>query len=241
MSQPAAANARPRNRLLRSLPADTYARLAPHLTPVSLHQGDVLYEYNRPISAAWFPNTAVVSWLSEGDDNELVEVATGGYEGVIGIPLFLGVDRTNGRSVVQISGSALVMPAAVFSELSSEPGAFRDVLGRYTAALMNAMAQTAVCNRLHQIYERCARWLLLTHDRVGTDTFHLTHEFMAQMLGVRRSGVTVAAGMLQQAGLIRYHRGSITVVDRAGLEAACCSCYAIVRESFESFLGTSTG
>ena len=234
-------NGRPRNRMLANLPADVYDVLEPHFTPASLPQKEILYEYNAPISAVWFPDTAVVSWISEGEKGELVEVATCGYEGFVGVPLFLGVDSTPGRSIVQINGNALGMSASMFQEFCSPPGPFRDVLGRYTQALFNTMAQTAVCNRLHPINERCARWLLLTHDRVGGDTFPLTQEFLAQMLGVRRPTVSLAAGALQQAGLIRYQRGSITVVDREGLEAACCSCYGIVRDTFEELLGIPTG
>ena len=233
---------RPRNRLLSALPDDVYAEIAQHLTPTTLHQRDIIYEYNQPIPAVCFPNTGVVSWLSEGGEpGELVEVATCGYEGYVGTPLFLGVDSTPGTGIVQIAGAGYMMPAKAFVECSRMPGPFRDVLGRYTQVLMNSMAQTAVCNRVHPINERCARWLLLTHDRVGGDTFGLTQEFLAQMLGVRRASVTVAASMLQQAGFITYSRGSMTILNREGLEGASCDCYGIVRETFETYLGTKAG
>jgi hypothetical protein len=234
-------NLRPRNRLLTLLPDDTFAKISPELRSFAVDQGTVLYGYNQPIPAVWFPNTCVVSWLSEDQQGDVVEVATCGYEGFAGVPLFLGVDRTPGRGLVQISGTIERMEAAVFQELARDPGPFRDLLARYTQALFNHMAQTAVCNRAHPINERCARWLLMTHDRVEGDTFYLTHEFLAQMLGVRRASVTVAAGILQQAGLIRYHRGVVEIVDRDGLEEACCPCYGIVRETFEAILGASTG
>jgi hypothetical protein len=238
--QPPPTPNRPRNRLLALLPDAAYAAFRPELEPLAMPQGLVLYEYNAPIPAIWFPNTCVVSWLSEDQDGDVVEIATCGYEGFVGVPLYLGVDRTPGRSLVQVSGDGFRMDGAVFREAVYPPGPFRELLGLYMPGLYNQMAQTAVCNRSHPVNERCARWLL-THDRVEGDQFALTHRFLAQMLGVRRASVTVALGTLQQAGLIRSQRGVIEILDREGLEEVSCPCYAIVRDSFEAILGTVTG
>jgi CRP-like cAMP-binding protein len=178
----------PRNRLLSAMTPEILAQIKPQLEPVSLERYHVLYEMNAPIRYIWFPQTAVVSWVALGSQGESLEVATIGNEGFVGVPSFLGVNASLGRWMVQISGSALTMRATTFRNLTREPGPLRDILGCYTQLLFNQMAQTALCNRIHVIEERCARWLLMTHDRVIGDEFFLTHEFLAQMLGVRRSG-----------------------------------------------------
>ena len=231
----------PRNRLLTSLPSADLQRLTPHLQPVSVHQHDVLQEEGQSLSFVWFLDNGVASWLAPDGEGGQIEVATIGSEGMVGLSLFLDRGTTLGRLVCQISGSGWRMPAAAFRHESDQPGPFRDLLGRYTQAVMSQMAQTAVCNRVHEMNERCARWLLLTHDRVDGDQFTLTHEFLSIMLGVRRASVSVAAGILAQAGLIRYHRGHVEILDRAGLEEAACPCYSIVRDMFEHLVGTSTG
>ena len=231
----------PRNRLLTRLPPADLARLTPYLQQVSIHQHDVLQEDGQSLSSVWFLDNGVASWLAPDGEGGQIEVATIGSEGMVGLSLFLDQGTTLGRLVCQISGSGWRMPAAAFRQEAEPPGPFRDLLSRYTQAVMSQMAQTAVCNRVHEVNERCARWLLLTHDRVDGDQFTLTHEFLAIMLGVRRATVSVAAGTLAQAGLIRYHRGHVEILDRAGLEEAACPCYGIVRGMFEHLVGASTG
>ncbi len=231
----------PRNRLLTLLPPAEFDRLAPSLTQVAIHQHDVLQAQGGSLSFVWFPDTAIASWLAPDGEGGLIEVATIGVEGMVGLSLFLDHRTTFGQLICQVSGSGWRMPAADFREESQRPGPFRDMLSRYTQAVMAQMAQTAVCNRVHEVSERCARWLLLTHDRVEGDQFTLTHEFLASMLGVRRASVTVAAGTLAQAGLIRYRRGHVEILDRAGLEDEACPCYLIVRSMFERMIGSSTG
>lgn len=225
-----------RNRLLTALPAAERERLRPHLAPAELDLRQVLVEVDTPIPAVFFPVDAVVSFLSVMADGSSVEVATIGPEGLVGLPLALGTDRTPGQAFVQIPGRALRMEAAVVQAEMARGGAFAHVVHRYTQALFTFLAQSSACNRLHAIPERCARWLLLTHDRVGGPSFPMTHEFLAQMLGVRRATVTEALGPLQEEGLIQYHRGRLEVVDRKGLEAAACECHAIISHEFDRLL-----
>jgi CRP-like cAMP-binding protein len=231
----------PRNRLLTMLPPVTFEQIAPHIVHVSLHQTEVLQDDGETLSSVWFLDSGVASWLAPDGEGGQIEVATIGNEGMVGLTVFLDRGTTLGRLECQIAGSGWRMPADAFCDLAEPPGPFRDLLSRYTQAVMSQMAQTAVCNRLHEVNERCARWLLLTHDRVDGDTFNLTHEYLALMLGVRRASVTVAAGILAQAGLITYHRGQVTILDRESLEAAACPCHAIVRDTFERLIGSRTG
>ncbi|MDQ5852480.1 MAG: Crp/Fnr family transcriptional regulator [Chloroflexota bacterium] len=226
-----------RNRLLAALPTEQRARLLEKLEPVSLRLKEIVYDVNQPISHVYFPNTGVFSLLTIMQDGAAVEVGTVGYEGMVGLPVFLGADSTPSQAFSQIPGESLRMAADVFKAEVANDGPLQGLLNRYTQGLFNQLAQSAACNRLHTVDERLARWLLMTHDRVGQETFPLTHEFMAHMLGVRRATVTVVAGRLQQAGMIRYSRGRITVVDRPGLEAASCECYGITRAEFERLLG----
>ncbi len=226
-----------RNRLLAALPTKQRARLLEKLEPVSLRLKEIVYDVNQPISHVYFPNTGVFSLLTIMGDGTAVEVGTVGNEGMVGLPVFLGADSTPSRAFSQIPGESLRMAADVFKAEVANDGPLQGLLNRYTQGLFNQLAQSAACNRIHTVDERLARWLLMTHDRVGQETFPLTHEFMAQMLGVRRATVTIAAGRLQQAGMIRYSRGRITVVDRPGLEAASCECYGITRAEFERLLG----
>jgi len=226
-----------RNGILSALPDGELRRLLPELTTVSLDSGQVIYEPDEPIDHVYFPVDAVISVISVLSDGSTVEVATVGNEGMAGVAAFLGATSAPHRSLSQVPGTAARLPAAVLRDVAHRNGALADRLRRYTQALLNQIAQTAACNRMHSIEARCARWLLMMHDRAQVDHFQLTQRFLAQMLGVRRATVTVAAGRFQQAGLIRYRRGKITVLDRAGLEGVTCECYAVVRRQYERLLG----
>ena len=225
-----------RNRLLASLPAADLAALRPHLRIATLELRDVLFEQEKPIRAVWFPETAVVSLTSTLREGGTVEVGTAGREGIAGLEVFLGDETSTVRAIVQINGTAYRMDAATFSRLSCSAGPFHLALLRYTQAFMTQVAQTAACNGAHFVEQRCARWLLMTHDRVDGDELPLTHEFLAFMLGVRRAGVTLAMRALQDAQLVRYSRGHVTITDREGLERASCECYGTVRRHFERLL-----
>jgi CRP-like cAMP-binding protein len=196
----------------------------------------------RQIRSVYFPVTAVVSLLTTMNDGDAVEIATVGSEGMVGVPVFLGAKSLGINDVVQVQvpGTVLKMPAKVFLDEARNGKAFKVVVQRYIQAHMRQVSQQVACNGLHSVQERCARWILLTHDRVGEDEFPLTQEFLAQMLGVRRASVTVAAGSLQGASLVRFWRGRVTIVDRAGLEAASCECYKITAKEFDRLLGPGT-
>ena len=231
------------NRLLRLLarlaPAD-YQELLPRLEPIAYERGTVVHEADAPLPFVYFPHTSVCSIIRIMADGRRVEVGTTGHEGMVGLPVFLGAETTPFQCVVQIPGSAWRMHAGTLREAVTRSAALRSLLQRYTQYLYDQTAQSVACNRLHSIDERCARWLLMTHDRVGlVDRFALTQEFLAVMLGVRRASVSLAAEALQRDGRIRYHRGSITVVDRAGLESAACECYGSDRADYERLLGRS--
>jgi CRP-like cAMP-binding protein len=235
--QPGAAE---ENRLLRALPADQYARILDHLEPVEFSARHVLWQPNAVIHSLYFPRTCVVSLLTPLSDEQPVESATVGREGMAGTAVVLGVRMTNTHALVQVPGSAARMDARRFLEQERHnDGVLFSLLLRYAQVLLEQTSQSVACNRRHSIEERCARWLLMTHDRVGADEFPLTQDFLAFMLGVRRASVTVAAGMLQQAGLIRYRRGRIAILDREGLEAASCECYAVIERNYERLFGNS--
>ncbi len=225
------------NRLLAALPPAEYARLSPHLETVALTLAQTLYAPDEPIAHVYFPTEGVVSLLQYDVDGTPVEVATVGNEGMVGLPVFLGLESTPGRAMVQVVGAGQRIPADAFRREVGAETPLHDLLHRYTQALMVQMAQGTACNRLHPVAVRCARWLAMTRDRVRHDEFELTQEFLAKMLGTRRAAVSEAAGTLQEAGLIRYARGVITVLDRAGLEAAACACYGIIRAQYEQALG----
>lgn len=226
-----------RNRILAALPTATLARLSPHLEPITFSLRQELSQPREPVRHAVFPLDGAISLVAELSDGSPVEIATIGNEGMTGLSAFLKTDWLPYRAFVQVPGRGLRLEASVFATELDRDGALGDVLKRHTQALLTQVAQSVACNRMHAIEERCARWLLMTHDRVGrADQFPMTQEFLATMLGVRRATVTVAAGMLQRAGLIRYTRGKITVVDREGLEAASCECYAAVREELDRLL-----
>ncbi len=228
-----------RNKLLSSLTSEDYEWISPHLTQVHLKSGDVLAEPEEPFSHVYFMETGVVSVTNQVYGG-IVEVGTVGNEGVAGLSAYLSGEGLPSRTFVQVPGTAQKVSARTFAAGVEERPRLRRLVNRYTQAYLIQVAQTAACNRAHNIDGRCARWLLMTHDRVGdVDTFPLTHQFLAYMLGVRRAGVTVAAGNLQKAGLIRYTRGKVTIVDRAGLEKAACDCYGIARSHMQRLVGVA--
>ena len=223
-------NDSPANSVLAALPRKAYLALLPGLVPVALVFGDVLYEPGEVIRDVYFPGRSVVSLLTVVEGHPPLEVGLVGREGMVGIPLALGIGVSPVRAVVQGAGSALQMSAARFRKAFEAGLPLQRALHRYIHALMTQITQTAACNRFHMVDERLARWLLMTRDRLCSGEFHLTHEFLSHMLGVRRVGVTEAACGLQQRGLIDYSRGNIRILDDAGLEAASCSCYELVSD-----------
>jgi CRP-like cAMP-binding protein len=224
------------NRLLVALPADEYERLLPHLEKVSLPLRDVLYEAHGPIPYVYFPLIGVVS-LVIMDGGFTIEVGLIGNEGMVGTPVFLGAEHSPTKAIVQIPGEALRMEVKIFHKEMRREGPLYRLVQRFTQAMINHISQSIICNRRHSVAKRMCRWLLMSHNRAGTDEFLLTHEFLAQMLGVRRPTVTAVAGSLQKAGLIKYHRGRVTVLDRKGLEAACCECYEMIATELDRLLG----
>ena len=218
------------NRLLAALPSEVTACLEPNLERVSLPLKEVLYESRELIEYVYFPNHGVVSLLTILEDGVLAEVGLVGNEGIVGLPVFLGIEVTPFKAIVQVPGEAMRMKADVFKDLVNLDTPLHGLLMRYTHTLMFQISQSAACNPHHSVKERCCRWLLMTRDRMHSDQFPLTHEFLSQMLGVRRASITVVAGMLQKAELIRYSRGQMTIKDRLGLEAVSCQCYRLVKE-----------
>ena len=217
------------NKLLNALPEESKKRIFPRLKLVTLPLGKVIYESGQYLSSVYFPTDSIVSLLNVLEDGSSAEISVVGNEGVVGIAVFMGGDSTTNRAVVQSSGYAFHLPAAVLrNEFNKEQGV-RLLLLRYTQALIAQMAQTAICNRHHFIDQQLCRWLLLSLDRLTSNDLNMTQELIANMLGVRREGVTEAAGKLQKLGVITYKRGHINVVDREKLEALCCECYAVVK------------
>jgi CRP-like cAMP-binding protein len=227
------------NRLISALSRDLQIRLLPRMEKVSLAVRQVLFEAEAPIADVYFPLSGVMSLVITLKGGETVEIATVGNEGMVGTPLFLGAERSPMRAFCQVAGQALRMRAESFQHSLSEHRELAEVVRGHTHGLLNQVAQTTACNHVHTVQQRLCRWLLMTHDRVGADEFHLTQEFLAQMLGVRRPSVTVAAGMLQKAGLIRYQRGRIRIGNRAGLEARSCECYETVRQDIDRLLAAA--
>ncbi len=234
-AQPAPTNPR-ENRLLAALAAADYDRIGPHLEPAPMALGKVLYEPGIRMRYVYFPTTSIVSLLYVMADGASAEIAVVGNEGVIGISLFMGGETTPSRAVVQSAGECYRMKADLLKEEFNRSGPTMHLLLRYTQALITQMAQTAVCNRHHSVDQQLCRWLLLSLDRLPSDELTMTQELMANMLGVRREGVTEAAGKLQDAGLIHYHRGRIKVLDRRGLEARVCECYDVVRRETDRLM-----
>jgi CRP-like cAMP-binding protein len=222
--------------LLAALPAADYARLLPDLELIPMGLGDVLYESGAKLRYVYFPITSIVSLLYVLEDGASAEIAIVGNEGVLGISLFMGGESTPSRAVVQSAGHGFRLKAKLLKNEFGRFGPTMHLLLRYTQALITQMAQTAVCNRHHSVDQQLCRWLLLSLDRLESNELSMTQELIANMLGVRREGVTEAAGRLQNAGLIRYHRGSITVLDRPGLEARSCECYQVVKTEFDRLL-----
>jgi CRP-like cAMP-binding protein len=224
------------NRLLQRLPSEVYRRLHPGLACQAFALREVVYEHGQRIEHVYFPTSAVMSLVYITAAGATVEMGLVGNEGVVGLPLFLGSDTTPNRAVVQVAGGALGMKAGAIRAEFERGGPFQAALLSYTQALLTQVSQTAVCNRLHPIELRLARWLLMIRDRLPSDEVRMTHESLAHVLGVRREGVTLAAHHLQKAGLIRYHHGHITITDRRGLEAAACECYRVVKDEFDRLL-----
>ena len=237
MSVIAKSNEPVENRLLGSLPVAEYERLRPYLRPVSFSLGEVVYEFGGHLDYVFFPTTSIVSLLYTMENGSSAEMGLTGNEGVVGIALFMGGGTMPNRAVVQSAGGALRMKAKVLQDEFALGGKFQQLLLRYTQALITQISQTAVCNRLHSVEQQLCRWLLLSHDRLKTDELVMTQELIADMLGVRREGVTVAAGRLQDAGAISYVRGHITILDRQKLEDTVCECYQVVKEEFDRLLG----
>jgi CRP-like cAMP-binding protein len=227
----------PVNGLLARLPIGDYQRLLPHFEAVPLVVKDVLYKARAPIDYVYFPNSGIVSAMTIMEDGSAIEVATIGKEGVVGLTAFMGGDSSPHEVMVQVQGDGLRLPADVFARETIRDGAFRQTLVLYNTAFTVQVAYAVACNGLHTLEKRCCRWLLMTQDRVGGDTLPLTHEFLAIMLGARRASVTELLQPLEARGLIRKKRGSVVVLDRAGLEAAACECYRYVNAEFERLLG----
>jgi CRP-like cAMP-binding protein len=226
------------NRILTALPSSDRDDLFGLVRSVTLPVKTVLFEPGAPIRALYFPTDGVISLVTPLHDGAIVEVATIGNEGIVGVPLV----PQNGlavRAISQVAGHSLRIDADAFLALTVRSNAFRALVDKYTQALFGQISQAAACNRLHSSEERLSRWLLMSHDRVGSDQFMITQEFLGQMLGARRSTVSVSAGILQRAGLIRYVRGHVTIVDRAGLEAVSCECYAVIRSELERVVDLS--
>ena len=224
------------NHLLDALPASDYERLAAHLELVPMPLGDVLYESGAKLRYVYFPTTCIVSLLYVLADGASAEIAIVGNEGILGISLFMGGDTTPSRAVVQSAGHAFRFKADLLKTEFERFGPTMHLLLRYTQALITQMSQTAVCNRHHSVDQQLCRWLLLSLDRLQSNELSMTQELISNMLGVRREGVTEAAGKLQDAGLIHYQRGRITVIDRSGLEARVCECYQVVKTEFDRLL-----
>ena len=222
-----------RNLLLAALTATELKRLRAHLEPVAMPLGHVVYESGRMLDHVYFPTTAIVSLLYVMEDGSSAEIAVVGKEGLVGISLFMGGETTPSRAVVQSAGQAFRLGAQHLRAEFNRAGSLQHLLLRYTQSLITQMAQTAVCNRHHSVDQQLCRWLLLSLDRLPTQELVMTQELIANMLGVRREGVTAAAGKLQDAGVIEYRRGHITVLDRSKLETMSCECYEVVRRECE--------
>lgn len=225
------------NRLLAALPPDEYSRVRPQLQDVEFSLGEVVYEFGGQLDYVFFPTNSIVSLLYTMQNGTSAEMGLTGNDGVVGIALFMGGGTMPNRAVVQSAGGALRMKVKVLQDEFARGGKFQRLLLRYTQALITQISQTAVCNRLHSVEQQLCRWLLLSHDRVIADDLIMTQELIADMLGVRREGVTVAAGRLQDSGAISYIRGHIKILDRRKLEETVCECYQVVKTEFDRLLG----
>ena len=221
-----------KNKLLAVLPQSSRERLQPLMQVRELPHKFVVHEPYAPLHEVYFPLSGVISWIVTMKDGNMAEAMTIGNEGVSGISVALGGHRSSTASIVQAAGVALAVPALEFKRLLEEDRGVFLVMQRYANVLINVIAQCAACNRLHEVTQRCARWLLMMHDRAESDEFTLVQEFLADMLGVRRPSVSVCAAILQRAGYISYKRGKVRVTDRAGLESAACECYSIIADEY---------
>lgn len=224
------------NHLLDALSLEEYERLLPQLELVEMRLGEALYESGGKLQHVYFPTTSIVSLLYVMEDGASAEIAVVGNEGILGIALFMGGETTPSRAVVQSAGFGYRLKAQLLKQEFNRSGLMMHLLLRYTQALITQMAQTAVCNRHHSVEQQLCRWLLLSLDRLASNELTMTQELIANMLGVRREGVTEAAGKLQRAGLIDYSRGHIKVLDRPGLEVRVCECYQVVKDEFDRLL-----
>lgn len=224
------------NHILRALPAEEWERIAPQLEKVAMPLGQVLYESGSKLRHVYFPATSIVSLLYVMQDGASAEIAIVGNEGLVGVALFMGGETTPSRAVVQSAGHGYCLKGQILKDEFTRAAGLQNLLLRYTQALLTQMAQTAVCNRHHSIDQQLCRWLLLSLDRLPSNQLTMTQELIANMLGVRREGVTEAAGKLQEAGLISYSRGHIVVLDRPGLEKRACECYQVVKTEFDRLL-----
>ena len=229
-----------KNRLLAVLPDAEFKRLSPYLECIPLKLGAVLYEPGVALQHVYFPTDCIISLLYVMKDGASAEIAVVGNEGIVGISLFMGGETTPSRAVVQSAGNALRLDGQLLKAEFNRSDIVHNLLLRYTQALLTQMAQTAVCNRHHSIEQQLCRWLLLSLDRLPNSSLIMTQQLIANMLGVRREGVTESAGKLQEAGLINYRRGKITVLNRPALERSCCECYAVVKDEFDRLLPDTT-
>ena len=225
-----------KNLLLAALPTADFERVVPLIEAVDMALGEALYEAGEKLEFLYFPTTMIVSLLYVTKNGDSTELAVTGYEGAVGMALFMGGNTTNSRAVVQSAGHGFRLPAIVMDDEFRRGGSFQWLLLRYTQALITQMTQTAVCNRHHSLEQQLCRWLLISHDRLSSNTLRMTQQMIANMLGVRREGVTEAAQRLQVSGAIRYSRGAITIVDRAVLEKRVCECYEVVNTEFTRLL-----
>jgi len=229
-------NERVANRILAALPEEEYEHLLPHLEFATLRYKQALYEPNVPMQFGYFPNSGMICLIAVMRDGASVEVGVIGKEGFVGTPILLGVKATPNRALVQIAGNAFRIKAEALEAILARTPRLELMLRRFIQAQAFHLAQSAACNRFHEVEERLARWLLMARDRAGSDVLPLTHELLAEMLGSRRSTVTVAAGALQRGGLIGYRRGRVRILDRTGLENRACECYEVTKQQFEHFV-----
>lgn len=233
-SRPPPTDTRPGNKLLACLPAEDFARIKPHLKTITMKARQIIHRRNEAVRDIVFPNGGVISVTTVMNDGAMVEVATIGHEGLVGISVLFGGEMMSAETMVQVPDtSAETMSAEAFTQEFARGGAFHECVQRYCQGLLTLMMQSTACMALHPVHERCCRWLLMAHDRIRRDEFELSHEFLAMMLGSTRPTVTVVAGTLQKAGLIRYRHGHVTILDRPSLEDASCECYATVKANFE--------
>ena len=226
-----------KNHLLSELPVEEFDRILPHMIPVTLPLGKVLYESGDQLDFVYLPTTAIISLLYVMENGSTAEIGVVGNDGILGIALFMGGNTTPNRAVIQSAGNAYKMKAKDLMEEFSRGGKFHNMLLRYTQALITQISQTAVCNRLHTVEQQLCRWLLLSHDRLDSNKLVMTHDLISNMLGVRREGVTLAARKLSVRKLLKNVRGTMTILDRPGLEKACCECYEVVNTEYERLLG----